>query len=40
MFRKVFNPLLSILKEFDEINAKFAGPMDDDEMTKLLGKTE
>ena len=29
-------PVVDILKLYDEINAKFAEPMDDDEMTKLL----
>ena len=29
-------PIVDVLKEYDEINAKFAEPMDDDEMTKLL----
>ncbi|HSR17423.1 MAG TPA: energy-dependent translational throttle protein EttA [Ignavibacteriaceae bacterium] len=29
-------PVIDLLKEYDEINAKFAEPMDDDEMTKLL----
>ena len=29
-------PIVDLLKEFDEINAKFAEPMSDDEMTKLL----
>ena len=28
--------IVDLLKEYDEINAKFAEPMDDDEMTKLL----
>ena len=28
--------VVDLLKEYDEINAKFAEPMDDDEMTKLL----
>jgi ATP-binding cassette ChvD family protein len=28
--------VVDLLKEFDEINAKFAEPMDDDEMNKLL----
>jgi ATP-binding cassette ChvD family protein len=28
--------IVSLLKEYDELNAKFAEPMDDDEMTKLL----
>ena len=28
--------IVDILKEYDEINAKFAEPMDDEEMTKLL----
>lgn len=28
--------IVNLLKEFDEINAKFAEPMSDDEMTKLL----
>jgi len=28
--------VVNLLKEFDEINAKFAEPMSDDEMTKLL----
>ena len=32
----MFNQLLICLREYDEINAKFAEPMDDDEMTKLL----
>ena len=27
---------VNLLKEFDEINAKFADPMSDDEMTALL----
>src|SRR5215218_48072 len=27
---------VDLLKEFEEINAKFAGPMDDDEMNKLI----
>ncbi|MCC6551152.1 MAG: energy-dependent translational throttle protein EttA [Ignavibacteriaceae bacterium] len=30
--------VVDLLREFDEINAKFAEPMDDDEMTKLLEK--
>ncbi|MCK6615840.1 MAG: energy-dependent translational throttle protein EttA [Ignavibacteriaceae bacterium] len=30
--------IVDLLREFDEINAKFAEPMDDDEMTKLLEK--
>jgi len=29
-------PIVDVLKEYDEINAKFAEPMDDDEMIKLL----
>jgi ATP-binding cassette ChvD family protein len=29
---------VDLLKEFDEVNAKFAEPMDDDEMNKLLEK--
>ncbi|HEY6435575.1 MAG TPA: ATP-binding cassette domain-containing protein, partial [Ignavibacteriaceae bacterium] len=28
--------IVDFLKEYDEINAKFAEPMDDEEMTKLL----
>ena len=28
--------VVDLLREYDEINAKFAEPMDDDEMTKLL----
>jgi len=28
--------IVDILKEYDEINARFAEPIDDDEMTKLL----
>ena len=28
--------IVDLLREYDEINAKFAEPMDDDEMTKLL----
>ncbi|MFZ1279378.1 MAG: ATP-binding cassette domain-containing protein, partial [Ignavibacteriaceae bacterium] len=28
--------IVDLLKEYDVINAKFAEPMDDDEMTKLL----
>ena len=28
--------IVDLLKEYDEINEKFAGPMDDDEMTALL----
>jgi len=28
--------VVNLLREYDEINAKFAEPMDDDEMTKLL----
>jgi sulfate-transporting ATPase len=31
-------PVVDLLKEYDEINTKFAEPMDDDEMTKLLEK--
>ncbi|QOJ28421.1 MAG: energy-dependent translational throttle protein EttA [Ignavibacteriales bacterium] len=30
--------IVDLLREFDEINAKFAEPMDDDEMTRLLEK--
>lgn len=30
--------VVDLLREYDEINAKFAEPMDDDEMTKLLDK--
>ncbi|MCB9218675.1 MAG: energy-dependent translational throttle protein EttA [Ignavibacteriales bacterium] len=30
--------VVAALKEFDDINAKFAEPMDDDEMTKLLDR--
>ncbi len=30
--------IVDLIKEFDEINAKFAEPMSDDEMTKLLEK--
>jgi energy-dependent translational throttle protein EttA len=30
--------IVNLLKEFDEINAKFAEPMSDDEMTKLLDR--
>lgn len=30
--------VVDLLREYDEINAKFADPMDDDEMTKLLEK--
>lgn len=30
--------VVDLLREFDEINAKFAEPMDDDEMTRLLEK--
>lgn len=30
--------VVNLLKEYDEINNKFAEPMDDDEMTKLLEK--
>jgi ATPase subunit of ABC transporter with duplicated ATPase domains len=30
--------VVDLLKEYDEINAKFAEPMDDDEMTKLLNR--
>src|SRR5207302_375936 len=29
-------PVVDILREYDEINNKFAEPMSDDEMTKLL----
>jgi sulfate-transporting ATPase len=29
---------VNLLKEFEEINAKFAEPMDDDEMNKLIGR--
>jgi energy-dependent translational throttle protein EttA len=29
-------PVVDLLSEYDEINARFAEPMDDDEMTKLL----
>jgi len=29
-------PTVDLLKEYEEINAKFAEPMDDDEMTKLI----
>ena len=29
---------VNLLKEFEEINAKFAEPMDDDEMSKLIGR--
>lgn len=28
--------VVSVLKEYEEVNAKFAEPMDDDEMTKLI----
>src|SRR5215467_11070137 len=31
-------PIVNLLKEYDEINAKFAEPMSDDEMTKLLDR--
>jgi ATP-binding cassette ChvD family protein len=34
--REGVQPVIDLLKEYDEINAKFAEPMDDDEMTKLL----
>ncbi len=34
--REGVQPIVDLLKEYDEINAKFAEPMDDDEMTKLL----
>src|SRR4030065_1274841 len=30
--------IVDLLREYDEINAKFAEPMDDDEMTKLLDR--
>jgi len=31
-------PIVNLLKEYDEINAKFGDPMSDDEMTKLLDR--
>lgn len=31
-------PVMTLLKEFDDLNAKFAEPMEDDEMQKLLEK--
>ena len=30
--------IVDLLKEYNEINAKFSEPMEDDEMTKLLEK--
>jgi ATP-binding cassette ChvD family protein len=30
--------VVNLLKEYDEINARFSGPMSDDEMTKLLDR--
>ena len=32
------DPVVSLLKEFDEINEKFGDPMNDDEMDKLLAR--
>lgn len=34
--REGVQPVVDLLSEYDAINAKFAEPMDDDEMTKLL----
>src|ERR1700686_5393732 len=31
-------PIVDLLKEYDEINAKFADPMSDDEMSELLDR--
>src|SRR3954465_5390666 len=38
MCERGVQPIVDLLKEYDEINAKFAEPMSDDEMTKLLDR--